>query len=121
MGMDLEGTGGYFRWTYSGWSRVLELAVEYGWEPVGTGPPRGTLKRDWLGSYDSNERQLLYARDAKNLADALEKALKDIPEREVGKRKVNANKTAREFFSGWGQDSLTGFIVYCRKGSFRIF
>ena len=47
MGMDLEGPGRYFRWTNLGWYDLLELAKEFGWVPIGTGPPRGTLKAQW--------------------------------------------------------------------------
>jgi hypothetical protein len=64
MGMDLEGAGGYFRWTAEGWGTILELAEQYGWTPIGTGPPRGMRKSEWERTYDSNSGQLFYARDA---------------------------------------------------------
>src|SRR5262249_16320047 len=74
MGMDLCGGTDYFRWNAIGWVALLETAMTYGWQPTGTGPPRGCLKKDWDGSgaYYGNEGQLFYARDAKNLAAALE-------------------------------------------------
>jgi len=37
---------------------------QYGWEPTGTGPPRGMLKADCSGIYHGNDGQLFYARDA---------------------------------------------------------
>ena len=70
--MDLDGAGGYFRWTVSGWREVRERAQAAGWEPTGTGPPRGMLKADWRGPYHSNDGRRVYARDARQLADALE-------------------------------------------------
>ncbi|NWG18818.1 MAG: hypothetical protein HXY39_00680 [Chloroflexi bacterium] len=100
MGMDISGAGGYFRWTNLGWSEVLSLARSAGWEPVGTGPPRGVLKADWSGTYFSNDGQLVYARDAKRLADALERAIAECP--------AEDNETLREF------------IAFCRAGSFRL-
>ena len=94
MGMDLDGAGGYFRWTSSGWSELLEEAEAAGWEPTGTGPPRGVLKAAWSGGYHSNDGQRVYARDAKRLADALESV---------------------------AAEAYQEFIVFCRAGSFRLF
>jgi hypothetical protein len=76
MGMDLCRGTDYFRWNAIGWVALLETAINYGWEPTGTGPPRGCLKKDWHGNYHGNEGQLFYARDAKSLASALETFLK---------------------------------------------
>lgn len=100
MGMEIEGAGGYFHWTLSGWREVLELAKLAGWEPTGTGPPRGVLKADWAGSYYSNDGQRVYARDAKKLADALEIAIAKTAIKEAGHYKE--------------------FIEFCRAGSFRL-
>ena len=99
MGMDLSGAGGYFRWTGSGWGKVLELASNHGWQPIGTGPPKGILKANWPGGYFGNDNQLVYARDAEGLADALEKHLVTAIADEV---------------------ELREFIEFCRAGSFRI-
>jgi hypothetical protein len=73
MGMDLSRGTDYFRWNAVDWVALLETAVNHGWEPTGTGPPRGRLKKDWDGNnYYGNQGQLFYSRDAKNLATALE-------------------------------------------------
>ena len=95
MGMDLEGAGGYFRWTNSGWDDVLNSAESNGWQPTGTGPPRGILKADWPGNYYGTEGQRVYARDAKRLAEALKR--------------------------GDGNGYYRKFIKFCRAGSFRIY
>ena len=100
MGMDLDGAGGYFRWTALGWRTLLDRAEAAGWQPVGTGPPRGILKADWPGVYHSNDGQRFYARDAKSLAAALERCLDDLPAEE--------------------RPSYEEFIVFCRAGSFRL-
>lgn len=51
--------------------------MHFGWEPMGTGPGRGIRNEDWVFSdnYWSNDGQLFYARDAKNLAAALDRFL----------------------------------------------
>jgi hypothetical protein len=81
VGMDLNGAGGYFRWTNSEWGDVLALGEAFGWVPMGFGPPCGVLKADWQGgSYVGNDGQRFYARDARALADALERAVASVSE-----------------------------------------
>jgi hypothetical protein len=117
MGMDLSGAGGYFRFANYSWSKVLRLGVMFGWEPAGTeanvdfvlcckyGIPEaegggftGTqeerdlfaeeVRREWDGGYCSNDYQIITAEDARNLADALERALPDVPDREAVAHKL---------------------------------
>jgi hypothetical protein len=118
MGMDLSGAGGYFRWSARGWSQILNLGLEHGWEPTGTGPPRGMLKADCSGIYHGNDGQLFYARDAKNLAVALERALADLaPKKPSKKPRIDQ----RDWLSAPGTpESSRQFIKFCRRGSFRI-
>ncbi len=111
MGFDLSGHGGYFSWTASGWYALLDLAQDHGWTAIGTGAPRGTLKRDWPGIYDSNEGQLFYARDAREFAAALERFL--------ATKRVKARHS--DFDSPSARSSLREFIEFCREGSFRIY
>ena len=140
MGMDLSGSGGYFRWTNSGWADVLELGEAFGWVPAGTGPPRGTLKSDWEGgSYFGNAGQRFYARDARALADALEQALAAISAKEspvrsraaratdyleaelTGRKAPRQGRVAVRKYSADDISYLREFIEFCRAGSFRIF
>lgn len=119
MGVDLHGAGGYFRWTNLGWSSVLTLAEYYGWQPIGTGPPRGILKAEWSGDYCSNDGALFYARDANRLADALERAIHELPAR---RPKALGDVEAYDFLvSKEGKRGLREFIAYCRSGSFRLY
>jgi hypothetical protein len=83
---------------------------------VATGPPRGTLKATWSGTYWSNDGQLLYARDAAALADALERALAAVPERVPPKR----GKLKGRYFSPDEATHIREFIAFCRAGSFRL-
>ena len=146
MGMDLSGAGGYFRWNFGEWGDLLELAQAYGWKPMGTGPPRGMKKAEWgEGTYFSNEGQLFYARDAKALADALERAVlalanetaanqpAKVPKTRkahkldhflaaiTGKNKPKKGRIAVQSFSPKDLLYICGFIDYCREGSFRIY
>lgn len=166
MGMDLHGRQGYFRFTLYGWDRVLKLALLYGWQPLGTALNRRQARRyaekvcktpeqvsqmisrlalEYHGAYCFNEGQYVTARDAKNMAAALERALPDIPQQDIYKRKWRemrrqCKETGRqptrrqlqslspltrqgaiEMFSGRrGKQVLREFIGFCRKGRFRI-
>ena len=64
--------------------KALELARSYGWRPLGTRPPTPDayqgLRTVWNGTYLTNDGQTVMMEDALSLADALEKALDDIPD-----------------------------------------
>ena len=64
------------------WAKALELALSYGWQPKGTRPPAYLdlyeLNVEWLGTYLTNDGQIVRAEDAFLLAGALEKALDHI-------------------------------------------
>ncbi len=106
MGMDLIGPRRYFNWNWGAWRTVLKLAERHGWEPMGTGS-----RREW--GYLSNDGQLFYARDAKMLANALEEFLRCPRPRRVSKEEA-------WLWSPVGKREMRRFIVFCRKGSFRI-
>ena len=133
MGMDLKGKGGRFRFDIFRWSAVLTLARNNGWEPTGT-----ILEDDpdWQGHYDTNDGQLVTAVDAGRLADALERALPDIPNHDALEHKTRGvdlpglgptrlidareHLSSVELFSGDRKEQLRKFILYCRAGSFQI-
>jgi hypothetical protein len=119
MGYDLQGKGGYFRWTGRGWASILGYALDNGWQPCGTGPPRGTLKKQWDGNYIGNAGQLFYARDAKRMADRLERFVAETRKRRHAKtRKDSDPRALRDPEFG---KNVRKFIAYCRRGSFRIY
>ena len=67
------------------WSRMLCLAMFYGWQPKGTLPPlihnlRGGAPGDWDGTYLRAEGQTVREQDALDLAIALRLSLDDIPD-----------------------------------------
>jgi hypothetical protein len=99
MGMDLSGKGGYLRFSQGAWRAVLALAHEHGWEPAGTEPPKVTVYApdgvavdetgtrtgrqryaNWGRGYFTNDCQGVSDEDAANIADALERAMDDVPD-----------------------------------------
>src|ERR1044072_5626821 len=66
------------------WTKALELARLYGWQPTGTRLPLfynfSYSNAEWNGTYLTNEGQIVKAEDAYSLAAALERSLPDIPE-----------------------------------------
>ena len=64
------------------WAKALELALSYGWRPMGTCAPSHLnfyeLNADWHGTYLTNDGQAVKAEDAFLLAAALEKSLDNI-------------------------------------------
>jgi len=153
MGMELRGMGGCFRFSHEDWRNALELARMHGWEPMGTVAPNisrmfTTEQEEKLGAegiarkqaefeakwerynYFSNSGQNVSEEDAHNLADAVEKALEDIPRhraREGGAgwlpQPIEKNPKANlvEYFSGSeGREHLEKFVTFCRAGAFCI-
>lgn len=152
MGMDLLGRGVDFHFNWTNWRRVLELAYRYGWVPAGTeldhfGKVDEELAEqyrhpyeDWDGTYFGNSFQWVTAEDAANIAQALERALEDIPDEDTvselaarlsfelegaGVRSIDKELEKRisvlDWFSGEeGKQFLREFIAFCRVGGFRI-
>lgn len=65
-------------------AKALDLAELYGWQPLGTQQPSEhdfhKLDAEWDGNYLTNDGQMIKAQDALSLANALERALDDIPD-----------------------------------------
>jgi hypothetical protein len=83
----------------------------------------------WDGGYCSNDGQIVTAQDAATFADALERALPDIPDygcQALGLTKggyvflANPDMHPFEYFSGAEKQHVVSFIQLCRKGSFEI-
>ena len=63
MGMDIIGKNNEVHFNWNGWRFVLDLAIQYGWEP------------DEKADYFTNSGQTLTAQDRNNISQALQKGL----------------------------------------------
>ncbi len=90
MGFDLTGHGGEFWWNIFVWPRLLDVAKRYGWKPAGTRLRRedGSIDDSWARGYDSSDFQWVSTEDASALADALERALPDMPDHDALEHKT---------------------------------
>ena len=73
---------GGFRINNAAWRKLFAVAELHGWEPMGTARPRHSEDGDpddWPSCYFSNAGQVMIAEDALALAQALERALPNIP------------------------------------------
>ena len=158
MGMDLCGAEGNEYFSNVSWYKILKLAYEYGWQPQGTEvggwyDENGELNRqlspdpeEWDGTYFSNDFQWVTDEDASNIADALERALNDIPDFHTDEKQLeyvpgdlplnplrrslaeqglevtvpNSSLSPIEYFSGEAKQMVRDFIKFCRAGGFRI-
>ena len=140
--LSVSGTCGEFAFAARSWTLLLALAARYGWQPAGTLPPDPEYFNDydgdpvdWDGHYFPANGQEMTADDAHRLADALERALADLPDHDALSDKVIADRPARddglhlwsrevlsdvsvspvEEFSGPNKARLRDFIVHCRQ------
>jgi hypothetical protein len=108
------------------WTRILSLALFYGWQPMGTRVPsitelHGLNFEDWDGTYLTNDGQIVVTEDSFRLGMALEKALDDIPDFNLEVYPPDLSKvTPFEYFAGDEKRHLADFIKFCRLGSFII-
>ncbi|MCC7519609.1 MAG: hypothetical protein IT578_10540 [Verrucomicrobiae bacterium] len=140
----LNGKFQEFDWSMHAWGRILELACAHGWRPAGTRLQESTCRfigkdgdtclerwplmrwsRRWKGGYDSNDAQIVTARDARAMAAALAKSLRHIPDEEIlPRKKAKVDKEEEEvhsYFSGRiNKNNLRVFIRFCRAGAFQI-
>ena len=114
------------KFTRESWTKVLSLAIFYGWQPMGTRVPsmteiHGFDTEYWDGTYLTNDGQIVVTEDALSLAIALEKSLDDIPDFNLHDYLLELNKvTPFEFFAGDKKGQVADFIKFCRLGSFLI-
>jgi hypothetical protein len=71
--------------------------------------PEGGRKSEYTG----NDGHLVWAKDARNLAAALQVFLGT-------KRPKRVRKSETWFWSAAGKKAIRRFVRFCRKGSFRI-
>jgi hypothetical protein len=136
MAMHLHGVKGDFGWNAFSWIKLLRLAQNYGWQPAGTTISAAELKSmpngKWDGNYTTNDRQIVSAADAKALASALDRAIKDIPSDDViaqyrapsGGIQILPNPpeiSDLDWFCGAeSKAEIREFISFCNRGEFQI-
>jgi hypothetical protein len=114
------------KFTRETWTRLLSLAVFYGWEPMGTRVPsiteiHGFDSESWDGTYLTNDGQIVVTEDALALGIALEKSLDDIPDSNLEYYSLDLSKlNPFEYFAGDEKQRLQEFIKFCRLGSFLL-
>ena len=86
MGMDLNGAGGYFRWHISDWPKVMKLAFENGWEPLGDEAPKGAPE---LEASLPHGTQRFADRDESEMSDAIAETIMQIVDRLEAERPKN--------------------------------
>jgi hypothetical protein len=77
VGMDLHGPQGYWSCNWRAWRFLLNAAQEFGWQPRGTLPPHD-CEGEWKGGYYSNDWQEVTPEDARELGEALQKAIASV-------------------------------------------
>ena len=144
MGINLERAGGDIWSSVFEWGQLLRLAQAYGWVPAGTVLDDSNI--DWNGSYQTNDRQRVTTNDARNLADALSRALRDLPADDKRRSVTVSVELPRAFHNlpdnpiidsialedierltplDWfggdeGRKSVQKYIDFCRAGEFVI-
>ena len=147
MGYDFKNLNGEaFRFNIGAWSRVLELAHYFGWQPMGTTLRGSTVRvpdgidisneqyiretvKEWDGRYCANEWQLVEEEDALNLAFALMIGVKVLPDEDFSylyqlKYKDNDSTIVHSICYWSDADNkkiLKEFIQYCMGGEFDIY
>lgn len=101
------------------WSHVLTLARTFGWRPDGPPiPPEADRPAEWDTGYLFRHDQRITTRDARTLADALERSLPDIPDHDARGHGASESLLAR--FSGPAKPWLDALIRFLGAGSFIV-
>ncbi len=100
------------KFTRESWTRLLSLAIFYGWQPMGTRAPsmteiHGFHDESWDGTYLTNDGQIVVTEDALALGSALEKSLDDIPDFNVEAYPLDfeQDQSVRVFCGRWKRSS----------------
>jgi len=136
------GAKDYFRWNIWGFPPIRFLGELYGWVPMGTISPSwtdddGIEHGESECGYDTNDGQVVTAKDAQNWADALKEGVKDlVPNKNIDTGGRIDDDFMRERKSIWDKDPdairnwfntiddidyVLDFISFLERGEFRIY
>ena len=117
LGPSLYGACGEFSLSDRAWRLLLALTSVYGWKPQGTLAPDPEYVDDepsqvipWDGRYAPPACQRMTEGDARAMADALERALPDIPDHDALSDKVLA-PGGDDPLALWGRPARTGVTI----------
>ena len=114
------------------WEVLLIMALRHGWKPVGLEPDKdqgrdpAVIREDWRPHYLQSEGREVGPAEAANIAEALEAALRDIPDDDDSSQPdAHTNVTGLpvspvELFRGDGKLVVRELIEFCREGAFAI-
>lgn len=113
MGVDFIGHGDLsLHW--QAWRACFELALAFGWAPVGTVAHRD-YSGPWRGTYFTNDLQEVTDEDARALAAALRRA-------QTGLRtKTRLTKEQTQAWEGMNINMVCRLADYAEKGHFAIY
>jgi hypothetical protein len=127
-------------YSWNGWGFLFNLAVENGWEPQGTvlepheevlwmcgeDVPEAVIEKwigeyedtvEWNGSYFINDGQWVTTEDARNMTNALTRALENIDYDQYIYQDLMKDHPVLH-----GKEALVkDFIEFCKLGGFRIY
>jgi hypothetical protein len=138
--IELKRTHAQIKLSPTVWILTIELARICGWKPCGTHQSDGTDTLDALGDvrhliawqteYLSNDGQTVTARDAGQLADALQRAATEgeriLIDWSEGRSAAPADVRTTPcgfhwFMTSDGRNHLSSIADFCRGGEFQIF
>lgn len=124
--------------SFAVWEAALRLAAFYGWTPAGTTPPAelwGDIDpvtgddrleeacAEWSGSYLTRQHQAVGLEDASALAEALERAMVDVPDPDGPRHAWSGTGCARPELLNWfsvHKRSLRDLAAFCAENDFEI-
>ena len=140
MSFDFVRKKACFTLNYQTWWAFIMLAVGCGWEPTGTGPPRGVPARHLADTLEkviaapsfsslhldgSRISRWLHSRAGQQdlrVYQSFEKVVCLLYASGSGKKKRYASNRSHPWFLGNDAKScLRDFVKFCRGGSFRIY
>lgn len=109
MGVDLVRGRRCYTVNAPTWWALMTVAIGCGWDPRGTGPPRGVLRKNWSGGYFSNDGQRFYCHDARRLAAVLQSVGEHSME---GELRLDRKRISRWLRGVQGRSSVIGLQTY---------
>ena len=112
MGYDLLGRNNNFFVNVQDWRPLLNIAVQFGWEPQGTESP-ADCPPEWDGDYVSNAFQFVSDSDACAFGKALLRAAREI-------KKSGSAEILSKYMGGPNLDTVVQVAKFAMRSGFLI-